>query len=78
MRAIIDRFKGKLKSSSPSAKKQGVILYNADTTDGSVRIAYDFTSSIACTVTKAALLLRKAMKEMRILNFLRSQLLLIS
>ena len=65
MRAIIDRFKGKLKSLSTSAKKQGVILYYADTADDSVRIAYDFTSSIECTVTKAALLLRKAIKEIK-------------
>ena len=65
MRANIDRFKGKLKSFLPTAKKQGVILYNTDTTDGSVRIAYDFTSSSECSVTKAALLHSKAVKEIK-------------
>ena len=78
MRAITDRFKGKLKSLSTSAKKQGVILYNVDTADDSVRIAHDFTSSIECTVTKAALLLRKAMKKIKKMSFLGNQLLQIS
>lgn len=48
-----------LKFQSPLWKKLGLIIYNSETADDAVRIAYDYASDDERIVTRAALLLRK-------------------
>ena len=58
MRNLTSKFKQRIKIRTPLGKKLGNIVYNAETADNAVRVAYDYTSTDERVVTKAALILR--------------------
>jgi len=59
VRNLMSKFKCRVKIQTPFGKKSGNIIYNAETADNAVRLAYDYASTEERTVTKAALILRK-------------------
>ena len=58
VRNLTSKFKQRIKIRTPLGKKLGNIVYNAETADNAVCVAYDYTSTDERVVTKAALILR--------------------
>ena len=68
MQKLEQKFQHNIKIQSPLGKKSGVMVYSSSISDNAVRVAYDYTTSDECPLTKAALLLRTLVKSIKKVN----------